>query len=896
VPELPHGTVTLLFSDVEGSTRHLLRLNERYPGVLTRHREILAEAIEAYRGVLVDTQGDGTFAAFPTAHGAILAAIRAQHALNAEPWPEEQPFKVRIGIHTGEPMVSRDGYAGLDVHRAARLCAAAHGGQVLVSQTTRDLAIDALPGDVTFIDLGTHLLKDLPQPERLVQLVSPGLATEFAAPRALGAPSSLPANRQPLIGRDRELETCRELILRDGVNLVSLTGPGGTGKTALAIHLAASLLPIFPDGVHFVPLAAITDPDLVPGAVARVLGIQDQTTRPIAEVITDAIGNRSILMVLDNFEHLAPAMWLVADMVESCPALKVLVTSRELLRLSREHDVPIPPLDLPPAQASTLDVLTQNDAVRLFVARAQSVRPGFRITPETGPIIGEICRRLDGLPLALELAAARVRMLSPQALLSRLDRRLPLLTDGPRDRPARQRTLRDTIGWSYGLLTEDERFLFRALGAFVGGCSLEAAEAVCWSDDAGMGVLDALGSLVDKSLVRQEVTDDEPRFSLLETIREFALEQLEAGGDAPEIRRRHASFYLEFAERVDPLLIGHDQVMWLDRLELDHGNLSAALTWARDGRLTGDQTACGIPAADAGIRLAGALHWFWWLGGHIGEGRQWLAEVMSWEIEEHRRPEFARSRFAAGVLTMIQGDYQPARQLLNEAANMAEATGDTQLLGRCLGYRRIVEVYLHDMGLLEMAQVRQTTERALDVLTATTDAWGLALVQSLYGVSLRRAGEHQRAAQVLRNAIALAQTTGDHYLIGTCLPKLGTTLVELGDLDAAEPLYGEALEHLAEIRDGWWASRCIQFLAGVAAQRGDYRRAALLLGTADATIEAVGAHRVPVEAREYEQVIKATHEHLDDVSFAETYERGRSMPMESLLQFLKAAPTISVAH
>jgi predicted ATPase len=617
--------------------------------------------------------------------------------------------------------------------------------------------------------------------------------------------------------------------------------------------------------------------------------------RPIASVLLDAIGTRRLFLVLDNFEHLFPAVSFVADLVEHCPRLKVVVTSRELLRLSREHDMPIPPLDSPLARTTNVDQLARNNAVRLFVTRAESVRPGFRLTPETAVVVGEICRRLDGLPLALELAAARVRMLSPQALLTRLDRRLPLLTDGPRDRPARQRTLRDTIGWSYGLLGDEERHLFRTLGVFVGGCTLDAAEAVGQSPDLMADILNALGSLVDKNLVRQDGGDGDPRFSLLETIREFAQEQLEATGDPASARRRHAAFFLALAEQADQLLIGHDQVQWLDRLELDYGNLVTALFWAREARARGDTTPDGVPAALVGLRLAGALHWFWWLGGHIGEGRQWLDEVLAWEQEGNNRSARARALYSAGVLTMIQGEYSAAHRLLDQGAALAGEIGDRSTLGRCLSYRRIVEAYLHDEGRFPAEALLRTTGLALDALMGTTDAWGLALAQSLHGVTLRNQGDHQQAAQVLRSSIALAQTTGDRYLMGTCLPKLAFLLYEIGDLDGARALYIEALSHLSEIRDGWWASRCVQFLAMVAAGQGEPRRAALLLGIGDATLEAVGARRVPREGRIYEQTTASARAALGEAAFTEAYERGRSMSIESLLRLLRGTPAGSLA-
>ena len=894
--DLPHGTVTLLFSDVEGSTRHLLRLGERYPAVLARHRELLTAAIQSQRGVLVDTQGDGSFAAFPTAHGAIMAAVAAQHALAAEPWPDDEPVLIRIGIHTGEPMLSGDSYTGLDVHRAARVCTAAHGGQVLLSEATRDLALDAVPDTIGFLDLGRHVLKDLPDPERLIQIVGPGLPADFPAPRAVGALMSFLGNRQPLIGRERELQASRELILRDHVNLVSLTGPGGTGKTTLAIHLAASLMSVFPEGVHFVPLAALTDPHLVPGAVARALGVQEMMGRPIADVLRDAIGTRSLLLILDNFEHLFPAVPFVADLVESCPRLKVVVTSRELLRLSREYELPIPPLELPPLRTETVDQIARNDAVRLFLARAESARPGFRLTGETAPVVSEICRRLDGLPLALELAAARVRMLTPQALLTRLDRRLPLLIDGPRDRPARQRTLRDTIGWSYGLLDGNEQYVFRTLGVFVGGCTLESAEAVCQPPDTTVDVLNALGSLVDKNLVRQEVVDGEPRFSLLETIREFAQEQLEASATGPDVRRRHASYYLAFAETADPLLIGPDQVTWLDRLEQDYGNLIAALGWSRDTRASGETIQEGVSAAMGGLRLAGALHWFWQLRGHVSEGRHWLTEVLTWDVGEGSRPERARALHPAGVLAWIQGDYIAARDLLNRCAAVAEHVSDPITLGRCLTYRAVVEAYLYEEGLIEDKLADRTIEQSLDALKGTTDAWGLAHAQSTYGTILRNNGEHLRAAQVIRDAIALAQTTGDRYLLATCLPKLANTLAELGDFASAEALFLQELDDLTGFHDDWLPARCMQFLAGLASRRGDQRRAALLLGAADATMESVMAHRVPREARTYERVTATARGALGDAAFNEAYRRGRAISIDSLRHLLQEAPSGAFTH
>src|ERR687891_401210 len=562
--DLPTGTVTFLFTDIEGSTRLLDALGDRYPALLESHQRILREAFGGRGGIDVSTEGDSFFVVFRTAPQAVAAAVEAQRAIAAHEWPEGAAVRVRVGLHTGEGILGGDNYVGVDLHRAARIAAAGHGGQIVVSEATRALVEPAAPEGVAFRDLGEHRLKDLSHPERLHQVLGDGLPAEFPALRSMDArPNNLPVQLTSFVGRRRELEGVKEAI-RAG-RLLTLTGPGGTGKTRLALQAARQLLPEFEHGVFFVALAPITERGLVLPAVAKALGLPEATRE----------------------------------------------STGEPLGLSGERESPVPPLDLPdPAHLPAIEGLSQYEAVSLFVERAMAVQPGFQVTNENAPAVAEICARLDGLPLAIELAAARVKILAPQALLARLDRALPLLAGGSRELPQRQRTLRDAIAWSYDLLEEPERPLFARLSAFVGGFTLEAVEAVADpGGDLGLDPFDGVASLTNKSLLRQMATGPaEPRFFMLETIREYAAERLAEAPDADEIRRRHARFFLGLAERAEPELTGPDQVRWLDALEAEHDNFRAALAWAAEHEL------------DAALRMGGALWRFWQLPGHLPAG------------------------------------------------------------------------------------------------------------------------------------------------------------------------------------------------------------------------------------------------------------------------------------
>ncbi len=601
--ELPTGTVTFLFTDIEGSTTRWEQHREAMQAALARHDAILREAVEGHGGVVFKTMGDAFYAAFATAQDALAAAVAAQHVLQMETWdPAIGHVQVRMALHTGAAE-QRDGdYFGPPLNRVARLLAAGHGGQTLLSLPTRALAGDQLPAGVELRDLGEHRLKDLQQPEHIFQVVAPDLPADFPPLKTLDLrPNNLPAQRTPLIGREREVEAVMGLLRRDDVGLVTLTGVGGIGKTRLSQQVAANLLDDFPDGVFFVELAPIADPALAASTIATMIGVKQVNGQPLGQSLQAYLREKHLLLVLDNFEQVIAAALLVADLLSAAAHLKVLVTSRTPLHLYGEHEFPVTPLAVPDRNVlPPLEDLTQYDAVRLFVERAQAVKPDFQVTHAMARAVAEICYRLDGLPLAIELAAARVKLFSPQALLGRLDHRLTILTGGARDLTPRQQTLRGAIDWSYRLLGADEQRLFARLGVFVGGCTVDAADTVSRAaGDLPGDVLDGLLALVDQSLVQeQEGVEGEPRFTMLETIREYAMEQLARSGETATIRRAHAAYFLALAEAAEPQLVGGpQQAPSLKRLAVEQDNLRAALQWALEARET-----------ELGLRLGIALH------------------------------------------------------------------------------------------------------------------------------------------------------------------------------------------------------------------------------------------------------------------------------------------------
>nr|HET6901475.1 adenylate/guanylate cyclase domain-containing protein [Ktedonobacteraceae bacterium] len=577
---LPTGTVTLLFTDIAGSTHLLTQLGDRYAHALAECRQVLRTAFGQWNGYVVDTQGDAFFVVFARATDAVSAAVAAQRALASHAFPHGAVVQVRMGLHTGEPQRTAEGYVGLDVHRAARLMSAGHGGQVLLSQATCSLVEQELPEDTSLRDLGEHRLKDLGRPMRLFQLAIADLPADFPPLHTLESfPNNLPVQPTLFLGREHEVAAIGGLLRREEARLVTLTGPGGTGKTRLALQVAANMSERFASGVFFVNLAPISDPALVVPTVAETLAVRERSGRSLLERLTEELRQREMLVLLDNFEQVVSAAEQVAALLSACPRLKMLVTSREVLHVRAEHEFPVPPLTVPdPDHLPDLATLSHNVAVALFLQQAQAVKPDFHLTDTNARTIAELCTRLDGLPLAIELAAARMKLFSSRALLARLGSRLSVLTSAARDVPTRQQTLRNTIAWSYNLLDVQEQWLFRQLSVFVGGCTMEAIEALCTLlGSESEPVLDTVTSLVDKSLLQhmEQQTGEEPRFVMLETIREYAFECLESHGETEAARRAHATYFLRLAEEAERELGGPQQVRWLEQLEVEHDNLRA---------------------------------------------------------------------------------------------------------------------------------------------------------------------------------------------------------------------------------------------------------------------------------------------------------------------------------
>ncbi|TML03073.1 MAG: hypothetical protein E6G36_10295 [Actinobacteria bacterium] len=756
---LPSGTVTLVFTDIAGSTRLLEQLGEHYADALAEHRRLLRATFEGHGGVEVDTQGDAFFVAFEKASDALAAAVDAQIALAVQ-----GPIRARIGIHTGEPALTDEGYVGIDVHRAARIAAAGHGAQILLSQSTRQLVDHG-----ALRDLGEHRLKDV----GLLRIYQVG--DETFAPLKTLSQMNLPLPPTPLVGRKRELADLLRLLRAERTRLVTIVGPGGIGKTRLALETGAELVTAFEDGASFVDLSAVRDPELVQPTIAGALGIGGE--------LVDHLRERELLLVLDNLEQVVDVAPDIARLLDACTRLAVLATSREPLRLRAELEYPIRPLAEAPA-------------AELFRQRARAIEPEFDADYQR---LAALCDRLDRIPLAIELAAARVKILSTDELLSRLDRRLPLLTGGARDAPERQRTLRATIEWSYELLEEDERRLFAQLAVFVGGWTVAGAEEVCEAR------LDTLQSLVDKNLARPE----NGRFRMLETILEYALERFEESDEAEQLRSRHAEHFFALALRAEPEVTGAEQHLWLDRLAADYENLRATFEWY----------AATPGGAAKGLRLASALVLFWFNRSLFRDGLHWLERMLA-EAEDDATVARAGALWGAGLLWALVGDEERAAPRLEQGLALAHRLGDDTNIARSLEVLGLLAFFENDVR-----RARDLLEEGAEVARRAGDHWGLADALGTLGSIYPLQGEFDRADTVGTEARAIGRKYGDRQGIRMANFGLALTAARRGRLSAARSLSEEGLAICREIGDLWFVSYFLWILATTAVESGDYEAA-----------------------------------------------------------------------
>ncbi len=843
-PDAPvRGTYTFLFTDIEGSTRLESAIGrDRYAELRERHRAILRAVWDATGGREQGTEGDSFFVVFPEAPTAIQAAVEGQRALAAEPWPDDAPIRVRMGLHSGGAELSGESYVGLSINRAARIAAVAHGGQILASGLVRDQLTDHPVVGVSLRDLGDHRLRDLGSSVRLVQVVADGLPADFPPIRTLDArPNNLPTQLTTFIGRDAELDEVAGLLVT--TRLLTLTGPGGTGKTRLSLQLAARAAEDFPDGIFFVALEPIRDPMLVAPRIAATVGVAEGGTRPIAEVLADWLRDKRLLLVLDNFEQVIAAAPIVADLLRTAPDIKAIVTSRAVLHVSGEQEYPVPGLPTPPdpggqgglarmdigGEAHPIDpvALGQYAAVRLFIERAISVRPGFTVTNENAPAVAAISARLHGMPLAIELAAARIKILSPDAILVRLDKQLDVLAAGARDLPARQQTLRGAIAWSYDLLDPGSQHLLDRLSVFASGCDLAAAEAICGPTDAVRGdILDGLMALADQSLVKvEEMADGEPHFRLLDTIRAFAAERLEADGDGDRIRARHRDWFITVAEEAAAQLSGADQRRWLERLELVHDDVRDVLDRAADA-----------PDPPAAIGLAFSMWRFWQKHGHLAEARRRLEAMAEapWSRDDPRLR--ARLVEALGGVYWWQGAILLMGPLYEEALELWLAIGDEAEIANAyynasfqyavpdaLGGKVAIDVDQH--GLTFLGHAHDLYQKLGDRHGEANALWGLGNYRYFqeyddYGI------------REVRQALEIFRSLGDRTMEAWSLHMLGTGLLRQKEVAEAREHIIHAMRHFHAASDTAGITLSLDDLSSVAVVDGDLPRAARLRGAA----------------------------------------------------------------
>jgi len=873
---LPSGTVTFLFTDIEGSTKLAQEYPDTWDAMRKRHDAIMRSAIELSNGYVFKIIGDAFCAAFHNAGDALQAAIKAQADLYAENWGDII-IKTRMGLHTGKAEIQDDGdyngYATLS--RIHRLMSAGHGGQTLISQATQELIRDELPRGVTLRDVGEHRLKDLIHPEHIYQLNIPDLPTEFPSLKTLDVQlNNLPAQTTPFVGREREIAAVLGLLRNPDVRLVTLTGTGGTGKTRLSLQVAADLLDEYEHGIWFVELASITDPELILPTIASTLKIKESAGASIEQTLHEYLFKRNLLLVIDNFEQLVSAAPVIGRLLAAAPKVKVLTSSRERLFLRGEHDYPVPPLGLPESKhKQTAVVLAQYEAIALFIQHARTANSAFTLDEENAPIVADICIQLDGLPLAIELAAARSRLFKPAVILEKLKNRLSILTGGARDLPQRQQTIRSAIDWSYNLLDEAEKVLFTQLAAFTGGWTLKAAEAVSGGEGNTSGdVLDLLTRLTDKSLIEVHAQAEASRYRMLETIRQFALEKLNESGKLPDTHIKHLNFFIQLAESAETPLIGPDQVQWLNNLEREHDNFRTALEWSVKAGKHEDA-----------LRMAGALGLFWLKHSHFSEGRRWIKNV----LENHQSPSNQTQIKAwrwAGFMAFWQQDMVASHRIYIENLKREQALEDKW--GVAFSLHMLANIaYIEG----DVEKARELHKKSI-VLCHEIDAiWIMGLAQFSLGDIEFIQGNLALAEELSYEGLKNFRQLGEKFFMARVLSNLGYIMCAKDDFPTAKKIFLEALQLMKELGDKDGMMMVLNGLAGVFQNEAAYVISTRLQGTVISMIEReIGGtlSLMPMEKGMFDATAKALKESLGAEAYQMEFETGMTLSLDEAVSLV----------
>ena len=867
-------TVTLVLTDIEGSTRLWETQAEEMHDALARHDQIVSTCVERAGGTVIQTkaEGDSTFSVFGSPHAAVDAALAMQRSFAVESWSTNAPLRVRIAIHTGDVEMRHGEYFGVEISRCARLRASAHGGQTLLSGSTARAVRSALPDGASLNDLGQHRLKDLDRAERVYQLCHSELENEFPPLGTLSAlRHNLPAQLSPFIAREADVRSVHGLLA--GERLVTLTGTGGCGKTRLALQVAGELVDVYADGVWLVELGSLSDASLVTKAVAVALGVREQVGRTLERSLLDDLASRRLLVVLDNCEHLVKACGhLARTLLLGCPELRILATSRQPLGVAGEAVWRVPSLDVPPRGApSAAAAIRHHAAVALFLERAGRAHPGFTLTDANAADVAEVCRRLDGIPLAIELAAARVNVLTPGQISERLDDRFRLLTSTATS-SVRHSTLRTAIDWSYDILSEGERAVFDRLSLFPGGCTIDAVEEVCSDDVESEAVLDHVAGLVDKSLVHGDVHEGTARYHLLETMREYAGAKLEASGRRAAAMRRLLGWCVAFAERAAAELTGPDQVLWYDRIDTEHANIRLALAWGNDD----------AQERAAVTRLTSALWRYWLERGHVTEGREWLDRALA-SPSGVPPGERAKALRAAGALAMWQSDLTAARRYHDDSLTIARAIGDELGAAASLSHLGIVAWRSDDTK-----NAKRLLQESLAIRREHGDRAGESMSLGNLGLVAQTERDYEAARVLLHASLTIDRELGDKLGIAGSLSYLGELAREAGDLDRAEALHRDGLARQRELRQREVLPMALEGMAGLAIARGNPTRAARLFGASESLRRTIGLPIPPSAAAGYRRDFEAARDAVSAEAFERLRREGREMTLDAAISYALA--------